>query len=187
MRLRDLVLVALFAGLMAVLAQISIAVPLLPVPITLQVVGLMLTATLLGGRLSALAMVVYVLLGLIGAPVYAGGHSGLSVLLGHTGGYLLSYPFAALLTGWLVQRRPTLGYGGALLATVAGMVIVYALGTLQLGLVLHLPLLKALWAGTGFFLAFDAIKLLAVAAIAVPVRSQLIRAGLVPAIAAHRG
>ncbi len=187
MRVRDLILVALFAGLMAVCAQISIKMPLLPVPITLQVAGLMLTAVLLGGRLGFLTMVVYVLIGLVGVPVYAGGRAGIAVVLGPTGGYLISYPFAALLTGWLLERSPVLGYTRTLLATVAGMVVVYALGTLQLGIVTHLPVVKALWAGTGFFLAFDAIKLLIVVAVAVPVRMQLVRAGLVQVTTASRG
>src|SRR5215207_2420999 len=89
--------VALMAAVTAVAAQIT--VPIEPVPFTFQVLAVILSGLLLGPRYGALAMAVYVLVGAVGVPVFAGFRGGLGILLGDTGGYLLSYPLAAAVAG----------------------------------------------------------------------------------------
>ncbi len=88
---------ALMAAVTAVAAQI--AVPIFPVPFTLQVLAVVLSGLLLGPRYGALAQAIYLLVGAIGVPVFAEFRGGLGVLLGPTGGYLLSYPLAAAIAG----------------------------------------------------------------------------------------
>src|SRR5215218_2077423 len=83
----------------AVAAQIAIPLPFSPVPFTLQVLAVILSGLLLGPRYGALAQVVYVLLGAVGVPVFAQFSGGLGVVLGPTGGYILSYPLAAAVAG----------------------------------------------------------------------------------------
>jgi biotin transport system substrate-specific component len=128
-RLRNLILAALFAALTAVVAQYKFFLPGVPgVPVTLQVLVVFLAGGLLGPVAGAVAMLLYVLLGAVGLPVYAGGASGMQVLLGPTGGYLFSYPLAAAVIGLLAPayRAPRLWRTGA--AMLAGLIIIYAGG-----------------------------------------------------------
>lgn len=100
----DLALIASFAALNVVAALIpAINIPG-PVPLTLQTLAVLLTGAILGARRGFLAVLLYVALGLVGLPVFANGASGFAVLLGPTGGYLLSFLFAAALCGFIVER-----------------------------------------------------------------------------------
>lgn len=101
LRTRDLTYVALCAVLIAVCAWISIPAP---VPFTLQTFGIFAALTLLGGRRGCYAVAVYLLLGLVGLPVFAGFQGGAGTLLGVTGGYILGFGAAALIY-WLVTAR----------------------------------------------------------------------------------
>ncbi|WPD19557.1 biotin transporter BioY [Thermaerobacter composti] len=130
---RPLVLAGMLAALTAVLAYLRIPLPFTPVPITGQTLGVMLSGLLLGPRWGFAAQLTYLLLGIAGVPVFAGGQAGLAPVMGPTGGYLLSYPLAAWLVGWLADggspgtRVP--GFGRAFLAALAGgVVLVYAVG-----------------------------------------------------------
>jgi biotin transport system substrate-specific component len=105
-----MVYASMFGSLTAIGAYIMIPLP--PVPITFQTLFLNLAGALLGGYLGALSQVVYILLGVIGLPVFAGGKAGLGVLLGPTGGYLFGFVLAALVVGkGYRRRRPSLPSG----------------------------------------------------------------------------
>ncbi len=117
--LRELLLAGLFAALMAVTAQMSFKLPITGVPFTLQVLTVLLAGLLLGPRWGAVAMVVYLAVGAVGVPVFANFGSGPTALLGPTGGYLWSWPVAALVTGWLAQARRQPGFKAVLAAVVA--------------------------------------------------------------------
>ena len=87
MKTKSMILVALFAAITSVLALLpAIPLPFSPVPITFQVIGIFLAGAILGPRLGFLSQLVYLLLGSIGLPVFAGGSAGFSVILGPTGG-----------------------------------------------------------------------------------------------------
>ncbi len=101
---RDAFLAIAFSLLTALSAQAAIPLPWTPVPITGQTFGVLLTGALLGPRLGALAIALYLLEGAAGLPFFAGGAAGAARLAGPTGGYLLSYPFAAALVGGLATR-----------------------------------------------------------------------------------
>jgi biotin transport system substrate-specific component len=92
---------AMFGAATAMGAYIMIPLP--PVPITLQTLFVVLAGALLGGRLGALSQVVYLLLGIIGLPVFHGGKGGLGILLGPTGGYLVGFIAAAYVVGKLIE------------------------------------------------------------------------------------
>jgi len=92
------------AGLTAVLAQISIPLPFTPVPITLQTMGALLVGSALGSRKGFLSQLVYLLAGLVGLPVFAGGVGGSAHLFGATGGYIVGFLAAAYLAGLLAER-----------------------------------------------------------------------------------
>jgi biotin transport system substrate-specific component len=125
---------AVVLGAVTVAIAAQVAVPLIgtPVPMTLQPLAVLVVGGLLGARLGAAALVLYLALGALGLPVFTpGGLPGAARLLGPTGGYLLSYPFAAAVVGWLASspRPPRL-----LLASVAGMVVIHLGGSAQLAI-----------------------------------------------------
>lgn len=125
---RDLALIAVFTALTAVLAMPTITITGVA-PITLQTLGFMLAASLLGFPWGGASVALYVLLIVVGLPIGAGGRGGLAVLTGPTGGYLIGSIIGALVTGWLVDtwgRTNPLTVG---LANVIGLMgIVYAVG-----------------------------------------------------------
>jgi biotin transport system substrate-specific component len=123
--LRKMILAALMAALISVAAQLSFPLPFSPVPLTLQVLVVLLAGGLLGATWGAAAMLLYLLLGVVGLPVFSRGGHGLASLLGPTGGYLMSYPIAAAAVGLLApsSRAPgLLRTGGAMLA---GLALIY--------------------------------------------------------------
>ena len=125
LRTRDLTYVALCAVLIAVCAWISIPAP---VPFTLQTFGIFAALTLLGGRRGCYAVAVYLLLGLVGLPVFAGFQGGAGTLLGVTGGYILGFGAAALIY-WLVAARLGASLPVSILACVLGLLVCYTFGT----------------------------------------------------------
>ena len=151
---------ALMAAVTAVAAQIVI--PLFPVPFTLQVFAVVLAGLLLGPRYGALAMGIYLLLGAVGVPVFAGFRGGLGIILGPTGGYLVSYPLAAAIAGLATYAAVNAVRRRALVvsfsAGTAALGVIYAFGMTWLMIVAQLPFVVALAQGVLPFVAFDLIK-----------------------------
>lgn len=121
----DMVYVALFAVLMAVCSWISIPAA---VPFTMQTFGVFLAVAVLGGKRGTLAILVYLLLGAVGAPVFAGFSGGISALLGSTGGYIIGFLFLALVM-WLMERLLDKKTWVLAVSMVLGLVVCYAFGT----------------------------------------------------------
>lgn len=127
--------VVLLAGLTAAAAQISVPLPFTPVPFTLQPMVVLLGGAALGSRLGMSAQILYLLLGIAGLPVFAASPllpQGALRLLGPTGGYLMSYPFAAFAAGLLAERGFDRRYFTSVLAMAAGLAIVFTFGVLWL-------------------------------------------------------
>lgn len=163
-RIKKLVYAALFAALTA--AASWVAIPLPYVPITLQTFFVILAGALLGAYFGSLSMAAYLLLGFIGLPVFARGQSGLGVLAGPTGGYLIGFVLCALVTGFIVQMRKKPDLLWYILAMSLGTLVIYACGTLQLALVLHMPLEKAVILGALPFVPGDILKIAAASLVA---------------------
>ena len=123
--IRDIAYIAVFTALMAVCSWISIPTA---IPFTLQTMGVFLAVGLLGGKRGTLAVTAYVLLGAVGAPVFANFSGGLGVLMGQTGGYILGFIGSALVM-WAMERLPgrrTWVLGASM---VLGLAVCYAFGT----------------------------------------------------------
>ena len=163
---RDLLLIAGGAALLSLLAQAEI--PLKPVPVTLQTLGVLLLGAALGWKRGFAALALYLALGAAGLPVFAGGAGSIAKFAGPTGGYLLSYPFAAALVGYLVERfgldRKFLGTA---LAMLLGTVVIYGFGLPWLGMTTGLHGSKLLAAGLFPFVLGDTLKLV-LAALLLP-------------------
>ena len=164
--LRNAVLIVLFSLITAAAAQVSIPLPFTPVPITGQTFAVLLTGALLGSRLGALSLLLYLAEGAAGLPVFALGRSGLATLLGPTGGYLLAFPVAAFVVGWLAERGWDRRVFTTALAMLLGNLVIYAGGVPWLArFVGGLP--EAVALGMVPFLPGDAIKLV-LAALLLP-------------------
>ena len=160
----DAVLIAGGAGLIAAAAQLSIALPFTPVPITGQTFAVLLVGASLGFARGTSSALLYVLLGIAGMPVYAHGASGWAVITGASGGYLLSYPFASALTGFLAERRWDRTFSSAVGAMLTGNVLIYLVGLPWLAVVLNTSLEKTLELGLYPFVPGDMFKLYLAAA-----------------------
>jgi biotin transport system substrate-specific component len=125
--------VGLGALIVALAAQVVVPVPLSPVPMTLQPLAVLAVGGLLGAAGGVSALVLYLTLGALGLPVFAGASAGVLRLLGPTGGYLLAFPIAAGVTGALVGSPPR-SVLRVLLACALGMVIIHVGGVSQLAL-----------------------------------------------------
>lgn len=177
MKAADMARVALMAALTAVGAQISIPLPFTLVPFTLQVPMVVLAGLLLGARHGALSQVVYLMLGAIGLPVFAQFLGGLGVILGPTGGYLVSYPFAAAVAGLAAGTVVRAAWGRAVAGgTVFGLLallIIYALGAAWLTVQAGLTPWAALATGVLPFVPFDVVKVVLAALLAAAVAPQI--------------
>lgn len=140
----------------ALAAQVAVPLPFTPVPATLQPAAVLVVAGLLGPRLGSASLVLYLILGAAGLPVFApGGLPGAARLFGPTGGYLLAYPAAAGVVGWLTTAgSPPARFW---LGLVAGMLLIHLGGIAQLA-VLGGSLENAVRTGSLPFLAADALK-----------------------------
>ena len=126
------------AAVVALAAQVAVPLPFTVVPLTLQPLAVLVVGGLLGATGGAAALTLYLAAGAAGLPVFAGGAAGALHLIGPTGGYLLAYPVAAAVTGWLSRRADGRTGGPAvalvLLASVLGMVVIHVGGVAQLAL-----------------------------------------------------
>lgn len=154
--LQKMVLAALMAALTA--AGAYMVIPIGPVPIVLQNLFVLLSGLLLGSRWAAASMGTYLLAGVLGLPVFAGGSGGLTKFMGPTGGYLVGFLLAAYIVG-LVAERSRGNIWVNLLGLVAGSLMIYLCGVSWLKLVLGISVTKALAMGMFPFLPGDALKI----------------------------
>jgi biotin transport system substrate-specific component len=160
----DLLLVAVGAGLISASAQFSFTLPFTPVPITGQTFAVLLVGASYGTLRGGSSALLYVLLGIAGAPVYAHAASGWAVITSASGGYLLSYPVVAALTGFLAERRWDRRFSSAVGAMLTGNVLIYLCGLPWLAVVLHANLEKTFELGLYPFVPGDLFKLYLAAA-----------------------
>jgi biotin transport system substrate-specific component len=150
-------------ALTAVAAQVSLHLPFTPVPLTLQPMIVLVGSAALGARLGASSQVLYLLLGIAGLPVFAASPilpQGFGRLLGPTGGYLLAYPIAAYVTGYLAERGFDRRYLTSLVAMFAGLAILFAGGVTWLAFFTIAPVGMSAALATGLypFIIPDVIK-----------------------------
>ena len=151
--------IVLFTAATAIGARVEI--PHQPVPYTLQTMFVLLSGAFLGARNGALSQMLYLGIGLLGAPVFSMGGFGIAKLLGPTGGYLLAFPVAAGLVGFVIQQRRTLVW--SFISMAAGLMVIFASGTIQLYAVVFKNWGDAFSAGLLIFSWWDVLKLSAAA------------------------
>ena len=172
-----MVLVSLMTAIICMLAPISLTLPTSPIPISLGNMVICFTVTILGMKKGSLSVLIYLLLGLAGVPVFSNFTGGIGKLLGPTGGYLVGYLFLAMLLGFFMEHfknRHTTNFLGALF----GMLILYLFGTIWLALQLDLNFTAARLVGVAPYIPFDIIKILLSISIGTHLRKRLLQAGL---------
>jgi biotin transport system substrate-specific component len=160
--------VLLATTLTAMAAQFSVPLPFTAVPFVLTPMVVLLSGAVLGSRLGAVSQVLYLIAGMSGLAVFAPSLTlppGAGRLVGPTGGYLMAYPLAAFVTGWLAERGWDRRYLTAAAAMLAGLAIIFAGGVSWIAITVTRSLPAA--AATGFlpFVLFDLLKIAAAAAI----------------------
>ncbi|HLG57405.1 MAG TPA: biotin transporter BioY [Vicinamibacterales bacterium] len=169
-------------ALTAAAAQISFPLPFTAVPFTLQPMVVLVGGLALGSRLGSASQILYLAAGIAGLPVFAASATlppGALRLLGPTGGYLMAYPIAAFVAGYLAERGFDRRYATSVLAMLAGLVIIFAAGVTWLGLFARTatgtPVGFSVALGTGLypFIVPDLIKLAAAASL-VPALWRLV-------------
>ena len=165
---QDLSYAAFFAALTSILSYISI--PIGPVPITGQSLAVILAGITLTTKQAALAMGGFILLGLIGLPVFAGGSAGFGVLFGPTGGYIVGYFFGAITISLLKKKD---NYPRLILAVIiGGFVVLHFLGVIWLSYITETGLKEAFSMGTLPFIAGDIVKMILAVIIGVKINKH---------------
>ena len=171
--MKSVALVVAFSLFIALSAQVFIPLPFTPVPITLQTFAVLLTGALLGSRLGAAAVLAYLVEGASGLPFFRGGNGGwLYLALSPTAGYLLAYPLAAFLTGWLAERGWDRRFLTAAAAIGLGSLVILFGG--WLGMLRFYSAERAFALGVVPFIIGDLLKI-ALAAAALPSGWALLR------------
>ena len=167
---KKITFIALAAAIMCVLGPISVPIPVSPVPVSLGLFAIYAAVYVLGMRYGTYAVAVYILLGFVGLPVFSGFSGGAGKLLGPTGGYIIGYVFAALISGAFIDKfenKKILNAAGMFLGTAA----CYLFGTFWLMYQADLPFGAALTEAVLPFIPADVVKIIAVMLICPRLRS----------------
>lgn len=167
---RKLVLIALMTAITCIFAPM--AIPVSPVPISLTNLVIMISIYVLGFKDATISYIVYLLLGLVGLPVFSGFTGGLGKLAGPTGGYLIGFIFLALISGLFVDKFPK-NRILAVVGMIIGMAVTYIFGTEWLAIQLKMSFVAALSVGVIPYLAGDAAKIIIAIIVGPVLRSRL--------------
>lgn len=168
--LRSLIIAAEFAVIIAVFSQITI--PLSLIPLTGQTFAVGLAATILPKKEAFYATIIYLLLGIIGLPVFAGMTSGIGIVLGPTGGFLVGFILNSFITSWLLEKTAYTSFW-AVMANIAGALATLLIGTIWLKFFAQLSWIEAFNGGFIPFLFPGLIKALLAAYIGLLIRKRL--------------
>ena len=174
-----MILTSLCAAIIAVLAQIIIPIPL--IPITGQTLAIGLVVTILGLKHGTYAVLLYILLGAIGLPVFQSFTGGLGILFGPTGGYIIGFIPTALVIGFYLEKT-RLTFTHALVANILGMLVTLVFGAVWLKYVAELSWTGALLSGVIPFLIVGVIKAILAAWVGVIIRQRLKQANILRTI-----
>ena len=173
---KNMCYVGLFTAVIAIMAQISIPMPL-GVPMTMQTFAITLAAIILGAKLSTISSLIYILLGAIGLPVLAGFSGGISKFVGPTGGFLISFPIMAFIIGYAVDHRSAFK-GAFVVGLIAGTVVNYIVGIAMFCILTQSSVAVGFTACVLPFIPTAIIKAILAALIGFPIRKRLKVMGL---------
>lgn len=165
-----MVFMAIFAAIICIAAPVSVQIG--PIPITLATFAIYLAGAMLGGRRGMIAVIVYIMLGAVGLPVFSNFNGGFTALLGPTGGYIIGYIPLVLLTG-IFSDMNSKKHWTMIIGMLLGTVALYTFGTAWFMIMTSSSLGRALALCALPFVPGDALKIACVSAIAIPLKSRL--------------
>lgn len=175
---KTLALTGLLTAVICVLSPFALHIPISPVPVSLGTLAIYFVISVAGMKLGTISVLIYILLGLVGVPVFTDFSAGPGKLLGPTGGYIIGYIFLALISGFFVDR-PGKRLPLRILGMILGTCACYLFGTLWLQYQMQLTFFQALWAAVIPYIPGDLVKLALAMIVGSQVRRRLIRAGLI--------
>ncbi len=164
--------IALSTAIICILGPLSITIPISPVPIAPCMFGIYIAAYVLGSKWGTASTALYLLIGLIGIPVFSAFSGGPGKLFGPTGGYLIGYIPVAFLSGLFIEKFENKIYLHVI-GMLIGLTICYGLGTAWLAVQAHLSLPAALGAGVIPFIPTDIVKIVLAVIVGVPLRKAV--------------
>lgn len=175
---KQLAIVGLMTAIICVMAPFALPIPFSPVPISLGTLAIYFVLTVLGLKFGTISVIIYILLGLAGLPVFTGFRGGPGTLFGPTGGYIIGYIFMALICGFFIDK-----WGNKILLCFLGMILgtaaLYVFGSFWLAFQLSYTLPQAFMAGAIPYIPGDLIKLVIAVAVGRQLRKRLQKSGLV--------
>lgn len=176
-KIKQMTLIGLMTAILCILSPIAIPLPISPIPVSLGNMAVCFVVAVLGLKSGTLSVLLYLLLGLAGLPVFSGFTGGLGKLLGPTGGYLIGYLFLALFFGFVVEHFHNHLFANTL-GALSGMLILYLFGTLWLAFQLDLDFVSALWIGVIPYIPMDIIKTIVAIPLGMKLRRRLVKTNL---------
>lgn len=174
---RTMVMISLMAAVTCILGPLSLAIPISPVPITLTNLAVYFSIYVLGGKRGTISLLIYLLIGLVGVPVFSGFTGGPAKLLGPTGGYLIGFIFMAMICGLFIDRTENRIL--QLIGMCLGTAVCYLFGTAWLAKVAGMSFGAALSAGVIPFIPGDLAKIVLALIIGSTIRERLRQAGFI--------
>lgn len=170
---KQMLLAALFAAILAICAQIVIPLPFTQVQFSMCLLAVFLCGGVLGIKYGCISVLVYLLLGACGMPVFGKFMGGLSALFGPTGGYMVAYPLMVVTIGLCGKLSKKNGFTTYFLGMLASLVICYLFGSAWLAISAHMSFGAAVMAGVVPFVVFDMIKAALAAYLCVVLKKRL--------------
>ena len=178
LEVKQLALTGLMSAVICILGPISMNIPISPVPVSLGLLAIYFVLSVLGMKLGTLSVAIYILLGLVGLPVFTGFTGGPGKLFGPTGGYIVGYIFMALICGFFLDKWGS-NLPVSFLGMLLGTAVCYLFGTVWLAFQSSYTFPQALAAGVLPYIPLDLVKLIIAMIAGRGLRARLKRAGLI--------
>lgn len=154
---REIIMCGLFAGITSILSQISIPIPFTTVPLTMQIFAVALSGLILGAKNGFISQLIYILIGIIGMPVFAQMTGGINIVMGPTGGFILGFPIMALVIGYFSEKFKKTIY--IVIGMILGLSIDYLIGTIMFTSITNMTFTQGIMACVIPFIPIDLIKI----------------------------
>lgn len=174
---KEMIIISLMTAILCILGPITLPIPISPIPISMVTFVIYISIYVLGMKQGAVSCLLYLLIGIIGLPVFSGFTGGIGKLLGPTGGYMIGYVFMAMICGFFIDRwaaKRVLHIIGMVLGTI----VCYLFGTIWLSMQMGISFYAALGVGVLPFILGDMGKIVPASIVGPMIRKRLIRAGL---------
>lgn len=169
-------IIGVMTAIICIMAPFSIPLPFTVVPISLTNLAIYFTVFVLGWKMGTISYLIYLLIGLIGVPVFSGFTSGFSKLAGPTGGYLIGFIFLVIISGWFIEKFPN-KIPMYIIGMLLGNIVTYLFGTIWLANLTGNTFKQALAIGVLPFLLGDLLKIITAVLIGTVLRKQILRSG----------